>query len=71
MSARLWLLRATHLRQVCVEISDGVWIARAPMQLVQTPVRNCDVLLNTFLRLDERVWMSISAHVGAPAGMEI
>lgn len=60
-----------YLRTQCRENADGVWIAATPGRLIQTPLRNCDVLLTSSAPLDERLWLSVSAHVGSPAGMEV
>jgi hypothetical protein len=61
-----------HLRTLVVESADGLWVATpAEQRRLKALTRDEDCARSGDGRLDERVWSTISAHFGAPAGLEL
>jgi hypothetical protein len=60
-----------QLRGIVLETAEGLWVATAAEQRKLKPLaRDADCARSCGAKLDERVWTTISAHFGAPAGLE-
>jgi len=61
-----------HLRTLIIESAEGLWLATAAEKhRLKALSRDQACARSGDGRLDERVWSTISAHFGAPAGLEV
>ena len=61
-----------HIRTLVIEAADGLWVATlAEQRRLKALTRDKGCARSGDGRLDERVWSTISAHFGTPAGLEV
>ena len=59
------------LTEYCVDTDDGFWRWRYPDKFALRWLRDdTDCAIVEPRRMDERVWLHVSAHLGTPAGLE-